>query len=74
MPNKKIVCRVVSGPMPAEGIFNFEDIDGATKITMTMEVQIGGFFKLAEPLVVRMFKSQLEAEYANLKDLLESQV
>ena len=48
-------------------------IDGNTKITMTMEVQIGGFFKMAEPLVVRMFKRQMDSEHINLKDLMESQ-
>jgi len=73
VPNKKIVCRVASGPMPAEGKFYFEATNGGTKITMTMEIEIGKFFKLAEPLLVRMFKRQLEAEHANLKDLLESQ-
>jgi uncharacterized membrane protein len=74
IPNKKIVCKVKSGPIPAEGIFNFEDSNDGTKITMTMEIEIGKFFKLAKPLIVRMFKRQLEAEYQNLKDLLESQV
>jgi len=30
--------------------------NGVIKITMTMEVEIGGFFKLAKPLVARIFK------------------
>ncbi len=38
-----------------------------------MEVELGGFFKLAEPIVVRISKRQVEADYNNLKDLLEAQ-
>jgi hypothetical protein len=34
---------------------------------------MGGFFKLAEPLVVRMLNRQFETNFANLKDLLEAQ-
>jgi hypothetical protein len=40
---------------------------------MTSEAEVGGFFKLAEPIVGRMAKRQTEANLANLKDILESQ-
>ena len=37
-----------------------------------VDAQIGGFFRLAEPIIARMMKRQVEADYANLKDLLEA--
>ena len=48
-------------------------MEGGTRVTEAVEAEIGGFFKLAEPLVVRMAKRQVAADYGNLKDLLESQ-
>ena len=72
IPNKKFVCKSISGPFPAEGSYTFEEVDGGTKVTATIEVEPRGFFKIAEPLLIRMFKRQSEAELANLKDLLES--
>ena len=72
IPNKKFACKSTSGPFPAEGSWTFEEVDGGTKVTQITEVEPRGFFKIAEPLLIRMFKRQSEAELANLKDLLES--
>jgi hypothetical protein len=33
---------------------------------------VGGFFKLAEPLVARVVRRQMETDMATLKDLLEA--
>ena len=35
--------------------------------------ELGGFFKMGEPLVVRTIKRQFEADVTNLKDLLEAE-
>jgi hypothetical protein len=50
----------------------FERVAGGTQVTGTLVGEPGGFFKLAEPLLVSMIKRQFEADLANLKDLLES--
>jgi hypothetical protein len=34
---------------------------------------VGGFFRLAEPLVARVIRRQMEADMATLKDLLEAE-
>ncbi len=34
---------------------------------------MGGFFKLAEPLAIRMVRRQLETSLNNLKDVLEAE-
>lgn len=33
----------------------------------------GGFFRLAEPIISRIGQRQIEANFANLKDLIETQ-
>jgi hypothetical protein len=37
-----------------------------------LEAEVGGFFKLAEPLVGRAARRQTETDMATLKDLLEA--
>jgi hypothetical protein len=42
-------------------------------MTIALDAEPGGFFKLAEPLVARITQRQWETNLENLKDLLESQ-
>ena len=70
--NRKLAVKSKSGPFPLEGRTTFERVEGGTRINLKGEAEIGGFFKLAEPLVVSIGKRQLEADIANLKDLMEA--
>ena len=71
-PNKQCV-RITSGPIPGEGCYLYEPADGgSTRFTQNFEAEVGGFFRLAEPLVARAIRRQMEADMATLKDLLES--
>ncbi len=49
-----------------------ERAGGGTRATFAVEVEPGGFFKLAEPLVVSIAKRQFETDLAHLKDLMEA--
>ena len=72
-PPSKHGWKATSGPFPVfQGAFLFEAVDGSTKVTMVAEAEPGGFFKLAEPLALRMTQRQLETSLNNLKDLLEA--
>jgi len=72
-PPRKQCSRVASGPIPAVGCYLFEPADGgSTRFTQNLAAEVGGFFRLAEPLVARAFRRQLEADMATLKDLLEA--
>ena len=72
-PPRKQCIRATSGPIPAVGCYLLEPADGAsTRFTQNLEAEVGGFFRLAEPLVARAFRRQLEADMATLKDLLEA--
>ena len=72
-PNKRSSMKSLSGPIRFNGTRTYESVEGGTRVTEAVEAEISGFFRLAEPLVVRMGKRQIEADYGNLKDLLESQ-
>ena len=72
-PNKKFGFKTTSGPIPMEGGFNVEPAEGGTKVSFKIQGEAGGFFRLAEPILARMVRRQVETDYANLKDLLEAQ-
>jgi len=71
-PNRSFAQKTRSGPVPVESRVTFERVEGGTRVTNTQVAEPGGFFKLAEPLLVSMIKRQFEADFANLKDLLEA--
>lgn len=72
-PNSRFGIRVTSGPVSGEGGLSFESVNPGTKVTMAIEAETGGFFKLAEPLVARQANRQYETNLATMKDLLEAQ-
>jgi uncharacterized membrane protein len=72
-PNRKYSFKSTSGPFPIEGGFTFEATEGGTRVTLAVEADMGGFFKMAEPLVVRTIKKQFQTDVSTLKDLLEAQ-
>ncbi len=71
-PNRRYTWQSKSGPFPIKGSATFEQIEGGTRVNTTVEVEPGGFFKLAEPLVVSMAKRQFQSDLDNLKDLMEA--
>ena len=72
-PSSKFGFKVISGPVPIAGSYSFESVEGGTKVNFTAEGDAGGFFKLAEPILARMVRRQVETDFGNLKDLLEAQ-
>jgi len=50
----------------------FESVEGGTRVTFAVETELGGFFKLAEPLMARIGKRRLEADAATVKKLIET--
>jgi uncharacterized membrane protein len=71
-PNTKFAIKSASGPAENEDEFIFESVAGGTKVTRVTEAEVGGLFRMAEPLVVRMLNRQFQTNFANLKDLLEA--
>lgn len=73
-PNKKFASKSKSGPFPIEASMTFEPIEGGTRVNFTIEAEPGGFFKLAEPLIVSIAKRQFQSDLDNAKDLMEANV
>jgi uncharacterized membrane protein len=71
--NKKLSTKSTSGPLPLEIHYIFEPVGEGTKITLEADLDAGGFFKVAEPLVGRMLNRQTASDAQTLKDLLETQ-
>lgn len=70
--NRRACVRTTTGPVPTRGCRIVEPVSAGTRLTQTFEVEIGGFFGIADPLVVRAGLRQLEADLETLKVLIES--
>lgn len=70
-PNKRFVRRGSTGQFAVDGSFRFEPTEQGTKVIWTMQMEPGGFFKLAEPLVASTLKRDIVSNLKTLKSLLE---
>ncbi len=71
-PNRKCAQKSKSGPIPAKIWQTFEPVEGGTRVSLVLEAEPGGFFKLAEPLLMSMLKRSIETDFANVRDLMEA--
>jgi hypothetical protein len=72
-PNKRFVQKVTSGPIPFELIQTFDPSVNGTKLTVLIQGEPGGFFKLAAGMVQKQLESQLQGDAERLKKVLEEQ-
>jgi len=72
-PNKRVVNKS-DEPFPWKAIITFQSENGGTRLVSAAEGELGGFFKLSEPIFARIMKKQLQAQYETAKELLEAQV
>ncbi len=66
-------AKTVSGPFPMETTMKFEPVDGGTRVTRILNIDASRFFKLAEPIVLRLAQRELDADFATLKEILEAE-
>lgn len=69
--NKQFATATTAGPFQLEVDQTLEPAATGTKLTIRYRGESRGFFRLAEPLVVRLTKRQVETAGENLKALLE---
>ncbi|UCC86571.1 MAG: SRPBCC family protein [Anaerolineales bacterium] len=62
----------VGGPMPYEMTVKFEVKEQGTQLTVSGNVEPGGFFKIAEGLVRKQLEKQFETDLNGLKRVLEA--
>ena len=70
-PPKKYAWTAASGPFPMSGGIACEAVEGGTRITQTINAEPGGFFKLAEPLLMSQQQGQMTTDLKKLKEILE---
>ena len=72
-PNEKFSTKTISGPFHLEIDNRLSSVDGGTRLATVYRGESQGFFKLAEPVMVRLTKKQFETATENLKALLEAE-
>ena len=72
-PNRKLAFQSTGGPIPMQGSYAFEAAGDGTQVTFLLTGEPGGFFKLAEPVLMQILQRQWQTNLANLKDVLEAQ-
>jgi len=66
-------AKSLTGPFPMETSMKFEAVGGdSTLVHRTLSIDVGRFFKVASPVVGHIAKRELEMDFANLKEILES--
>ena len=70
--DRRFATESISGPFHLEIDYTLEEVSGGTRLSGAYRGESRGFFKLAEPLVVRLTKRHFETAAANLKELLEA--
>jgi hypothetical protein len=66
-----LAFRTLAGPVRPEGSYRFEDADGATRVTFSLNANLRGAQKLMAPIVGKSMRNQVGA-LDDLKRVLES--
>ncbi len=69
----RYAAKTTAGPFPMHLSYTLEQVEGGTSLRTVSEADLGGIFKLGEPLMRRMARKQIEADHTRLKGILESQ-
>ena len=71
-PMSRSAVKASSAPVPMEGSYEYERVDGGTRFSTIGETNAHGLFRLAEPVFARMAGRAWATSCATLKDVLES--
>ena len=71
-PDIKLGFTSTSGPIQMHAYYDLDGSGDGTKVTMTVEAELTGVFKMTEPLVVHTANRQMAIDIAKLKNILES--
>ena len=70
--NKKYGFQSLSGPLQSRTSYTFEIVAGSTKITVSTQANVVGFFRVADGILEKKIKKQLKEDLIMLKNLLEA--
>ncbi|RMH59360.1 MAG: hypothetical protein D6678_07825 [Zetaproteobacteria bacterium] len=64
-------AKTVAGPFAMDVTMRFEPTQGGTRVTRTMHLDVGRFFKLPASLIATIAEREVRADFETLKLLLE---
>ncbi len=70
-PDTLLAFRTLAGPVRPEGSYRFEDADGGTRVTLTLNAKLSGMQKLMASMVSKSMRNEVAA-LGNLKRVLET--
>ncbi len=71
---KKIGFKAIEGPVPFQAVIGLESVgESGTELTVDLEAEFRGFFKLAGGLVGKQLEKELKTDFNALKLLLEGE-
>ncbi len=72
-PPRRFTHQSTAGSFPISYDYHFEPAGAETQLTLRLDAEEGGFFKLAAPLVAAAARRQVQNDLTTLKDILETQ-
>jgi hypothetical protein len=72
-PGHMVKATTTSGSFPITFTRTVESEGDGCRVSAVIEGDASGFFKLAEPIMAHLVQNSVDRDYANLKELLESQ-
>lgn len=71
-PPNRYAWKSTKGSFPMQETTTLESNGNSTTVKIATSAELGGFFKLAEGMVIGQSKKQFEADYQKLKEMLEA--
>ena len=74
-PPTSLAARTIVAPTAMEYVYELTEVPNGTHVSLTIDAEsgLGGMFgRMADSLVTGMARRNLQADLANLKDLLEA--
>ena len=72
IPGQKCAFKTTAGPIQLNVTQDFQPIPAGTRLTVHLEAEPGGFFKLAQGALDRQLNAAFEAQVQKLKSVLEA--
>lgn len=70
--NRKLGFKTTDGTVESTGGYLFEPVAGATFLTYFCDINFSRLFKIAEPLIGRLYKKRVSSDLEGLKELLQT--
>ncbi len=70
VPNERFATRTLTAPNVTVS-YTFEPVNGGTRVTYRFMMAAKGFMRLLEPFFLGSIKKDTEADFANLRQILE---